>query len=135
MSGKNLSYYLMKTARISGWLLFFLVIFVVEVATIPLVFMRPALGRICALAAAALNILQVVADQAHLMQPEVASIGYSVLEGAVAIVSLLWPSYTTSLGIGRMLKICWYASPPVPSAFPSRALPNASVTPGNTRKR
>ena len=35
-----------------------------------------------------LNILQVLADQTHLMQPEVAPFGYSVLEGMVLIASL-----------------------------------------------
>ena len=36
-----------------------------------------------------LNILQVVADQAHLMQPEVAPLAYSALEGVVVIASLV----------------------------------------------
>jgi hypothetical protein len=70
------------------WLLFFLLILVADVSTIPLVFMRPALGRAFAFMAAALNIVQVVADQAHLMQPEVAPLGYSLLEGAVVVASL-----------------------------------------------
>jgi hypothetical protein len=70
------------------WLLFFLLILLAEVSTIPLVFMRPALGRAFAFVAAALNIVRVVADQAHLMQPEVAPLGYSLLEGAVVVASL-----------------------------------------------
>jgi hypothetical protein len=38
--------------------------------------------------AAILNILQVVADQAHLMQPEIAPFGYLLLEDAVVLASL-----------------------------------------------
>lgn len=70
------------------WLAFFLVIVVVEVATMPLIFKRPKLGAVLGLIAAVLNILQVIADQTHLMQPEVAPLGYSLLEGTVVIASL-----------------------------------------------
>ena len=70
------------------WLGFFLVILITEIATIPLIFKRPALGWKFAMAAAILNILQVIADQAHLMQPEVAPLSYSLLEGAAVIASL-----------------------------------------------
>jgi hypothetical protein len=70
------------------WLLFFLVIVVTEVATIPLVFMRPALGRVFAFVAAVLNIVMVIADQAHLMQPEAATLGYSMLEGLDVVASV-----------------------------------------------
>jgi hypothetical protein len=70
------------------WLFFFLLVLVTEVSTVPLVFLRPALGRVFALVAAALNILMVIADQAHLMQPEVATLGYSMLEGLDVVASL-----------------------------------------------
>lgn len=70
------------------WLVFFLTIVVVEIAAIPLVFKKPGLGKMFAIAAAILNILQVIADQAHLLQPEVAPLGYSMLEGTVVLFSL-----------------------------------------------
>jgi hypothetical protein len=71
------------------WLVLFLIILVTEIATIPLIFKRPKLGANFGLVAAILNILQVVADQTHLMQPEVAPLGYSLLEGTVVIASLV----------------------------------------------
>jgi hypothetical protein len=71
------------------WLLFFLVIVITEIAAIPLIFKRPGLGRKFGIVAGILNILQVIADQAHLMQPEIASLGYSALEGLVVIASLV----------------------------------------------
>lgn len=70
------------------WLAFFLVIVVSEIATMLLIFKRPKLGATIGLVAATLNILQVIADQTHMMQPEVATLGYSLLEGAVVIASL-----------------------------------------------
>jgi len=70
------------------WLVFFLVIVVTELATIPLIYLRPLLGAKLGMLAAALNILQVIADQAHLLQPEAAPLGYSMLEGTVIIASL-----------------------------------------------
>ncbi len=70
------------------WLFFFLVILITEIAAIPLLFKRPGLGRKFGILAGILNILQVIADQAHLMQPEVAPLGYSILEGLVVIASL-----------------------------------------------
>lgn len=70
------------------WLVLFLAILISEIAAIPLLLKRPELGWKFAVVAGVLNILQVVADQAHLMQPEVAPLGYSALEGIVAISSL-----------------------------------------------
>lgn len=70
------------------WLLFFLAILIVEVATVPLIYKRPNLGRAFGITAAFLNVAQVVADQTHLMQPEVAPLGYSLLEGTVVVVSI-----------------------------------------------
>lgn len=54
-----------------------------------MIYRRPSVGGGLGILAAVLNILQVIADQAHLMQPEVAPIGYSALEGLVVIVSLV----------------------------------------------
>lgn len=71
------------------WLAFFLIILIVEIAAIPIVYRRPIIGGRLGILAASLNILQVLADQAHLMQPEVAPFGYSVLEGLVVIASLV----------------------------------------------
>ena len=69
------------------WLAFFLII-LIEIATIPLIFKSPKIGSIFGLVAGILNIFQVIADQMHLMQPEVAPLGYSLLEGGVVIISL-----------------------------------------------
>lgn len=81
------------------WLVLFLTILVTEITTLILIFKRSKLGAKFGLVAAVLNILQVIADQAHLMQPQVASLGYSLLEGSVAVVSialiyLAWNVYT-----------------------------------------
>src|SRR5579864_52428 len=65
------------------WLIFFIAILTVEIATVPLIYKRPMVGRVFGVTASILNILQVIADQAHLLQPEVAPFGYSVLEFAV----------------------------------------------------
>ena len=70
------------------WLAFFIVILIVEIATIPAIYTRPTVGAGLGILAAILNILQVLADQAHLMQPEVAPFGYSILEGMVVIASV-----------------------------------------------
>jgi hypothetical protein len=72
----------------SYWLAFFVIILVVEIVTIPLVYRRPVMGGRLGILAAILNIVQVVADQTHLLQPEVAPWGYSVLEGLVVLASL-----------------------------------------------
>lgn len=71
------------------WLYFFLLILVSEIATIPLIFKRPKSGAILGMAVGILNILQVIADQTHLMQPEVAPLSYSLLEYTVVIASLV----------------------------------------------
>lgn len=69
------------------WLFLFLAIVVAEIAAIPLIIKRPKLGSIFGLAAGVLNILQVIADQLHLMQPKAAPLGYTLLEYSVAVVS------------------------------------------------
>lgn len=70
------------------WLAFFIVILIVEMATIPAIYTRPGVGAGLGILAAILNILQVFADQVHLMQPEVVPFGYSILEGVVVIASV-----------------------------------------------
>lgn len=70
------------------WGVFFVGILMVEIATIPMIYIRPSLGGGLGILAAVLNILLALADQAHLLQPEVAPFGYSVLEGLVVIASL-----------------------------------------------
>ena len=70
------------------WFILFIAILALEVAVIPLIYKRPRAGAEIGLLVAALNVLQVVADQAHLMQPEVASLGYFLLEIAVLIASV-----------------------------------------------
>jgi hypothetical protein len=80
------------------WLIFFVAILIVETATVPLIYKRPMVGRGFGITAATLNILQVIADQAHLMQPEVAPLSYSFLEYAVLVASfsLAYSSWATS---------------------------------------
>jgi hypothetical protein len=36
-----------------------------------------------------MNLLQILAEQFHLMQPEIASLGYLLLEDAVGLISIL----------------------------------------------
>ncbi|HEX7476108.1 MAG TPA: hypothetical protein VF318_09125 [Dehalococcoidales bacterium] len=83
------------------WLVLFLVILITEIAAIPLIFTRPGLGKEFAIGAAALNIIQVIADQAHLMQPEVAPLEYSLLEFAVVIASLALAYFARNVRQGR----------------------------------
>lgn len=71
-----------------GWLFFFLTIVVTEIATIPLILKKPSLGIKFGIVAGVLNILQVIADQLHLLQPEVAPVGYTLLEYSVALISI-----------------------------------------------
>jgi len=71
-----------------AWLLLFVTILVCEVWAMVAVFRRPVSGAWLALAAAVLNIFQIIADQTHMMQPEVAPFAYSLLEYAVGVVSL-----------------------------------------------
>lgn len=78
-----------------AWLGLFAAIVLSELAAIALIYVRPRIGAAFGLAAAALNILQVVADQSRLMQPEAPPLAYSLLEGLVALLSL-------ALGV-----LCW----------------------------
>ena len=79
------------------WLAFFIVIVIVEIATIPMIYRRSSVGGGLGILGPILNILQVLADQAHLMQPEVASFGYSVLEGLVVIASLVLAYFSCAI--------------------------------------
>ena len=90
------------------WLVFFIAILAVEIAVIPLIYRRPKLGAELSVLAAVLNIIQVIADQAHLMQPEVAPLGYSLLEGMVVIASVALASFSWVV-----LKSWQRLSPPV----------------------
>ncbi|MFA6250430.1 MAG: hypothetical protein WC686_02875 [Candidatus Shapirobacteria bacterium] len=76
------------------WLVLFLCILVTEIASIPLVLKRPKIGSKLAFFAAVLNIFQIIADQLHLMQPEVAPLGYTLLEYSVGVVSLFLIYYS-----------------------------------------
>lgn len=71
-----------------GWLFFFLTILITEIATIPLILKKPKLGSVFGIIAGSLNIMQVIADQLHLLQPEVAPLGYTILELSVAVISI-----------------------------------------------
>lgn len=71
------------------WLVFFLAILVAEIAAILFIFKRPKLGAKLAVAAGVLNILQIVADQMHLMQPETATLAYTLLEYSLGLFALL----------------------------------------------
>jgi len=72
-----------------AWLILFLAILISEISALLLIFKRPSLGAKFAISAGVLNILQVIADQAHLMQPEVAPLGYTLLELSVVTLSLV----------------------------------------------
>ncbi len=74
------------------WLAYFLIILISEIATIPLIYKRPKIGAVIGIFAGILNVLFVIADLAHLLQPEVATLGYSLLEiaGAIASISLVY---------------------------------------------
>ncbi len=87
------------------WLFFFLVILITEIAAIPLILKRPSLGWKFGVAAGVLNILQVVADQAHLMQPEVAPLSYSALEAIVVIASLALIYFSWKLRAGELRRL------------------------------
>lgn len=70
------------------WLLLFAAIIFTEVAALVLLFKRTAVGAILAIAAGALNLFQVVADQMHMMQPESPRFSYSLIEYSVGLISI-----------------------------------------------
>ncbi len=71
------------------WLILFLAILISEIMAIPMIYKRPAIGWKLGALAAVLNIIQVIADQTHMMQPEVAPFGYLILEDSVLLLSLI----------------------------------------------
>jgi hypothetical protein len=70
------------------WLLLFLVILISEIAAALLIIKKPKIGANLALVAGVLNIFQIIADQLHLMQPEIATFAYTLLEYSVGIFAL-----------------------------------------------
>ena len=72
-----------------AWLALFVVSVISEFVALATIFKRPAFGAKFGIVAGVLNILQVIADQAHLMQPEVAPWGYLLLEDAAAVASFV----------------------------------------------
>ena len=70
------------------WLAYFVVVLIVEIVAIPIIYRCPSVGRGLGIIAAILNILFVMADQAYLLQPEVAPLNYSVLQSMTVITSL-----------------------------------------------
>ncbi len=82
------------------WLVLFLVILITEIASMVLVFKKPNFGGKLGFIAALLNMLQVIADQSHLMQPEVASFGYLLLEDAVVVASIVLAYFSWKVIIG-----------------------------------
>lgn len=70
------------------WLLLFLVILISEIAAALLIIKKPKIGANLAIIAGVLNIFQIIADQLHLMQPEIATFAYTLLEYSVGIFAL-----------------------------------------------
>lgn len=71
------------------WLLLFLAIVVSESVAMIRVFKRPRTGARLAILAAVLNLLQIVADLTHMMQPEIAPWNYVALELSVGFLAFL----------------------------------------------
>ena len=71
------------------WLVLFLTILISEIAAISFLFKKPLWGARLGVLAGALNIIQIFADQLHLMQPEIAPFGYLILEDAVGVLSVV----------------------------------------------
>jgi hypothetical protein len=86
------------------WLVFFLIILIVEIAAIPLIYKRPKIGAVFGVLSAILNILQALADQLHLMQPEVAPWGYLVLEDMVVMASFVLIHFSWNVWRGSSLE-------------------------------
>lgn len=85
------------------WLLLFLSITGLEIATLILISKNPALAARTAIAAGILNIFQALADQNHMMQPELASRGSVILEYTAQVTSLCliyvaWKSSKVPIG-------------------------------------
>ncbi len=83
------------------WLAYFLTILIVEIAAVPLVYRRPGIGGMFGIAAAGLNIFQIIADLTHMIQPEVAPLGYAFLEVLVGVASLALAYFSWIAFTGR----------------------------------
>jgi len=70
------------------WLAYFFVVLISEIATIPIIYKRSNLWGVIGILAAILNILFIVADQAHLLQL-CAPLSYSILQSIIVIGSIL----------------------------------------------
>ena len=70
------------------WLGLFVVILGSEIAAMILIFTRPRVGVWFAIVAGSLNIIQILADQFHLMQQQTAPLGYAMLEYTVGALSI-----------------------------------------------
>lgn len=70
------------------WLLLFLAIVVSESVAMIQVFKRPRTGARLAIVAAILNLIQIVADLTHMMQPESAPWNYVALELSVGFLAV-----------------------------------------------
>jgi len=70
------------------WLILFLAIFISEIAAASLIFKKTSLGIKLAITAGVLNIVQIIADQLHLMQPDSIPALYTFLELSVGVLSL-----------------------------------------------
>lgn len=83
------------------WLVLFLAILVSEIAAASLIFKKTSLGVKFAITAGILNIVQIIADQLHLMQPDAIPTSYTLLELSVGILSLLLIYLALSLKKGE----------------------------------
>lgn len=87
-----------------GWLILFFAIVICEVLAMIRVQRHPKMSARLAIIAALLNLFQIFADQRHMMQPQVASHTYTLIEYAVGIASLALIYF--SLGVlGYLRKI------------------------------
>lgn len=71
-----------------SWLILFFVILAVEILAMIRIQRHAKMSARMAIIAAVLNIFQVYADQTHMMQPQVPSHTYTLIEYAVVLVSL-----------------------------------------------
>lgn len=80
------------------WLAYFVVVLIAEISAIPLIYKHPKLGAYFAIISAVLNIFFIIADQSHLLQPEVATPLYSAIEMAGAVVSIALVYFAWKVG-------------------------------------
>ena len=85
-----------------GWLILFFAILISEVLALIRVHRHPKMAARLAIFAGVLNIVQIFADQTHMMQLEVATRTYTMIEYAVGLVSLCLIYF--SLGVLGYLK-------------------------------